>query len=128
MSKILQRMPRKPCANCARKHLGQAIVLLQESLQGYPSHRWLAVGHIAEAEAEIGAVCPDIMEVLRKARKQMELDDEYVPDLMPVIIEISSRVIKPKTSACNDGCSIESPRNVRQGRTVARMTTRRGRP
>ncbi len=45
-------MPRKSCFDCVRKHLAQASVLLDEAHLGYPHHRWLAVGHLAEAEAE----------------------------------------------------------------------------
>ncbi len=45
-------MPRKSCLDCVRKHLAQASVLLDEAHLGYPHHRWLAVGHLAEAEAE----------------------------------------------------------------------------
>ena len=59
---------RKPCANCARKHLGQAIVLLQESIHGYPEHRWIAAGHIAEAEAEIEGIWQDMASEFRKVR------------------------------------------------------------
>jgi hypothetical protein len=38
--------------DCVRKHLAQAQVLLDEAHLGYPHHRWLAVGHLAEAESE----------------------------------------------------------------------------
>jgi len=75
------------------------MVLLQESLQGYPEHRWLAAGHIAEAEAEAMGAFPDIAEMLRQARKRMEQEPEWIPALMPVIEEISRRVGEAK-SAC----------------------------
>ena len=41
------------CNLCALKHLGAAYVLSQE-VSAYPLHRWLAVGHMVEAERE----CP----------------------------------------------------------------------
>lgn len=40
------------CIDCTRKHLGAALVLMQEARLGYPEHKWLAVGHLVEAEAE----------------------------------------------------------------------------
>jgi hypothetical protein len=43
---------RKPCADCCRKHLASAMVLLDEAHLGYPVHRWIAVGHLQEAESE----------------------------------------------------------------------------
>lgn len=43
---------RPECLDCVRKHLGQAIVLMNEARLGYPDHKWLAVGHMAEAEHE----------------------------------------------------------------------------
>lgn len=43
---------RETCLMCVSKHLAQAIVLTIESRTGYPTHLWLAVGHLAEAEAE----------------------------------------------------------------------------
>jgi len=87
-------VPRKPCVNCVRKHLGQAIVLLQESLHGYPDHRWIAIGHIAEAEAEVDGVWPDMAKEFRKVRKNMERNEDWVPDLLPAIRDISKRMKK----------------------------------
>ena len=44
---------RTSCLDCARKHIGQAAVLIDESVLGYPTHRWRAIGHLAEAESEL---------------------------------------------------------------------------
>lgn len=44
---------RKSCLACATKHIAQAIVLTIEARMGYPMHLWFAVGHLAEAEAEL---------------------------------------------------------------------------
>ena len=41
-------------SKCTLKHLGTAYVLMQESLQGHPVHRYLAVGHLVEAARECG--------------------------------------------------------------------------
>lgn len=55
---------RKQCANCTRKHLAQASVLVDEAANGYPQHKWLAIGHMAEAEAE----WRECAEVIRESR------------------------------------------------------------
>ena len=40
---------RKPCIDCVEKHVAQAYILAQESEMGYPEHRILLCGHLAEA-------------------------------------------------------------------------------
>ena len=93
---------RPSCPACARKHLGQAIVLLQESVQGYPEHRWIAMGHIAEAEAEIQGYSPEIADALRNIRKKMEVEPDFVPSLIAAITKItelaSASVVASKSS------------------------------
>ena len=62
-------MPRHSCLDCARKHLAQAIVLETEDLMGYaPLHKWLAVGHMAEAEAELIDEYPNLAHRIRVER------------------------------------------------------------
>ena len=43
---------RKPCIDCVEKHVAQAYILAQESAMGYPEHRILMCGHLAEAIEE----------------------------------------------------------------------------
>lgn len=76
--------PRPTCMACVSKHLGQASVLFQEALQGYPEHRWLAIGHLAEAEAESQAGFPEFAKVLRNERKKAE-EGDYVPDCVSLL-------------------------------------------
>ncbi len=63
-------MSRKSCMDCVRKHLAQAQVLLDEAHLGYPHHRWLAVGHLAEAESE----CLDEHEEFARKIRSCRLD------------------------------------------------------
>ena len=93
---------RQPCAHCAKKHLCQAMVLLDESMNGYPEHRWLAMGHVAEAESEIAGLYADIAGTLREARKTMDDDRSYVPDFLPVVVEIDER--SGPSKGCDGGC------------------------
>lgn len=59
---------RRTCIDCVRKHLAQAIILLDEAQGRYPSHFWLAIGHIAEAEAESMDMFPAFAMSLRSER------------------------------------------------------------
>jgi hypothetical protein len=76
------KSPRPSCFSCARKHLGQAIVLLGEAKMGYPDHRWLAVAHLAEASEET-LEYPEVAVVLRTERLNIMDNPEYTPNLMP---------------------------------------------
>lgn len=57
------------CYECTLKHLGQAFVLIDEAENGYPLHKWIAIGHLAEAEREIYVKHPEIAEHIRETRK-----------------------------------------------------------
>lgn len=63
--------PRHSCIDCVRKHLAQACVLLDETELGYPHHRWLAVGHLAEAESESLREYPEFARKIRECRIQI---------------------------------------------------------
>ncbi len=77
--------PRPPCILCVRKHISQASALLQESLQGYPEHRDLAIGHLAEAEAEAEGLSHDFAARLRQERLKLEREEGYVPDCINLL-------------------------------------------
>lgn len=59
---------RKGCLACAIKHVAQAQVLMDEAKLGYPNHRWLACGHLAEAESELLAFDPELARQIRSMR------------------------------------------------------------
>ena len=61
-------MARHTCLDCVRKHLAQASVLMDEAALGYPHHRWLAVGHLAEAESESLREQPEFAKQIRECR------------------------------------------------------------
>lgn len=79
---------RPSCYNCCRKHLAQAIVLSHE-VAGYPEHKWLVIGHMAEAEAEITREHPVIAMKIRDARKIYEELDQMA-NLLPLIVELTN--------------------------------------
>jgi len=59
---------RESCLDCTRKHIAQALILLTESKLGHPEHKWLAVGHLAEAEAESVLMFPEFANKIRRFR------------------------------------------------------------
>lgn len=65
------------CFYCARKHIAQAEVLMSEALNGYPLHKWLAVGHIAEAEHELLQHSQELVNEIREHRLEYMSDDKY---------------------------------------------------
>lgn len=80
---------RDVCLNCARKHLAQAIVLATEQCTGYPAYKWLVIGHLAEAEAELAAEYTDLANEIREHRKAYEDDTEVELPLMEIIERIT---------------------------------------
>jgi len=81
---------REPCPMCTLKHLGQAIVLFNESLTGYPTHRWIAVGHMAEAEAE--APSQDMANRIRAQRIIAMDEPDFIPHLTDLLAELDAIV------------------------------------
>ena len=80
---------RTSCPDCARKHLGQASVLMDEAILGYPLHKWLAIGHLAEAESELLADAPYISNNIREHRVAYINDTSYVVPILTLIGDIS---------------------------------------
>jgi len=84
--------PRPSCVDCARKHVAQAIVLLGEAQLGYPDHKWLAVGHLAEASEEMLGDYPEIAADIRTARLLVMEEDVSTPDLMDLFPLLGAEV------------------------------------
>ncbi len=82
-------MARPNCVDCTRKHLAQALVLMDEAHNGYSIHRWIAQGHLAEAESEIRVFDLDLAKRIRKTR--LEIQDGKDPDILHFILEITKR-------------------------------------
>lgn len=78
---------RPTCLKCVLKHLGQALVLLEECRSGYPFHRYYVAGHMAEASSESINLFPDIAQRIRDERKKFEEFDED-PDIFAIMIDV----------------------------------------
>ena len=76
------------CLDCVRKHLGQASVLMDEARLGYPSHRWLAVGHMAEAESEMVEINAGLAHRIRDHRLAYIADEDYRVPILTLIEEV----------------------------------------
>jgi len=81
---------RESCLICARKHIAQAIVLLIESRLGHPHHFWLAMGHLAEAEAETLTKFPDFAKRIRYDRLNLVLNENKTPVELEHLIKEAS--------------------------------------
>jgi len=66
---------RDPCVLCCCKHLAQAHVLIKETHKDYPHHKWIAMGHMAEAEDEVLNAHKAMASAIRVARLQYQNDD-----------------------------------------------------
>lgn len=77
---------RESCIDCVRKHIAQALILLTESKLGHPEHKWLAVGHMAEAEAESVQMFPDFANKIRRFRLTITEDCDTI-DFLELIKE-----------------------------------------
>jgi hypothetical protein len=99
-------MSRPQCSGCFRKHLSQAIILMDEAYNGYPIHRCLAMGHLAEAESEMRTLNPELAKKVRclrlKIQENKELDPKKDPDLFQILFE-ADKTWKDIVSTPNDG-------------------------
>ena len=68
---------RESCLDCVRKHLAQAIILLTEAKLGHPELFWIAIGHLAEAEAESVKQYWAIAIKIRHERHKVTDNEEY---------------------------------------------------
>lgn len=82
---------RPTCADCALKHIAQASILLSEAHQGYPTHLFYALGHMAEAADELVKEYPVYAEMVRAERKMLEVDFDYSPDWERLLETIAAK-------------------------------------
>ncbi|HEX2925039.1 MAG TPA: hypothetical protein VHP38_02075 [Ruminiclostridium sp.] len=83
---------RETCLFCVSKHVSQSIVLVTECCQGYPSHIWIAIGHLAEAETESCSEFPELACEIRKVRLALMGQEGTFKhtDLMDLLKEVRS--------------------------------------
>ena len=92
---------RKSCIECVRKHLGDAVVLLDEVFMGYPEHSILAEGNLSQAASEAVREFPQLAIKLRDIRKdcfkaysawRTGSDMDTVKTMMPDVTDILKTV------------------------------------
>lgn len=108
---FMQRLPVMYCDECVAKHIGAAIVCASEAENGYPTHRYLVIGHLAEAERECrddgmretirvyrkdywetgeGEKLAELLDILEEAdmdSSDLGTSDPVVSDFLPVVAE-----------------------------------------
>lgn len=113
---------RETCLFCVSKHLAQAQVLLDEARQGYPLHRWLAVGHLAEAESEALTDYPLFAQKIRCTRMVLmgqectTFDEESVMELLAYARKLAEGVnhkTEETSGASVLGMLVENPGPVK---------------
>lgn len=72
---------REACIECVLKHIGQAAVLMHETVKGYDYHFVYAVGHLAEAEDE-AATYPEIRDMIYNLRQSYMKDEDVDIDTL----------------------------------------------
>lgn len=81
----LPKQDRKPCIDCVEKHVAQAYILAQESEMGYPEHRILMCGHLAEAIDEAPNDIPELKYTLQTCMSlTMQTGQAFLP-LYPIL-------------------------------------------
>ena len=60
-------MARNSCLDCVRKHIASASISMDEAANGYPFHRWYAVGDLDHAASECRKEHPRFSRIIRKA-------------------------------------------------------------
>jgi len=93
---------RDSCIDCVRKHLSQALVLMQEVHQGYPKHHWIAVGHLGEAADEALKEFPKLAAEIRKHRIKYMADPHYSVPVLD-LIEKAKGYVKGEAKMTKDG-------------------------
>ena len=81
----LPQQDRKPCIDCVEKHVAQAYILAQESQMGYPEHRILMCGHLAEAIDEAPNDIPELKHTLQHCMSiTMQTGEAFMP-IYPIL-------------------------------------------
>lgn len=81
---------RPSCLDCARKHLAQALILIHETEMGYPIHKWIAIGHLAEASDELLYDYPQMAHIIRAERLNYMENSNYKINILDLISQITS--------------------------------------
>lgn len=109
---------RATCADCALKHISQASILVSESHQGYPTHLFYALGHLAEASDELIKEYPVYAALVREERKRLEADPSYAPNFDELLITIAEKCdicqLEPGTTPLEKGVLDYSMRGARR--------------
>ncbi|MFW6130327.1 MAG: hypothetical protein ACOC56_04010 [Atribacterota bacterium] len=77
------------CYFCTRKHLGYAEAFMQEAINGYPLHKWLAVGQLCAAEGEIMCDHPEMAQMIREHRVKYIDDMHYEVPILDLIEKVT---------------------------------------
>lgn len=105
----LPKQDRKPCIDCVEKHVAQAYILAQESEMGYPEHRVLMCGHLAEAIDEAPNDIPELKYTLQTCMSTtMQTGKAFLP-LYPILALIKMVRERINQQPVDDDMRTEAP-------------------
>ena len=105
----LPKQDRKPCIDCVEKHVAQAYILAQESEMGYPEHRVLMCGHLAEAIDEAPNDIPELKYTLQSCMSiTMQTGKAFLP-LYPLLALIKMVRDRINQQPVDDDMRTEAP-------------------
>jgi hypothetical protein len=105
----LPKQDRKPCIDCVEKHVAQAYILAQESEMGYPEHRILMCGHLAEAIDEAPKDIPELKYTLQTClSRTMQTGQAFLP-LYPILALIKMIRERMNQEPVDDDQRVEAP-------------------
>lgn len=92
------------CLDCYRKHISKANVFENESLLGYPEHKYLACGELSCAEDEVLRDYPALASLTRDYRMKYYFEDIPVPtiELIKMSLDIEKFGTNEKESIINN--------------------------
>lgn len=100
---------RKPCIDCVEKHVAQAYILAQESEMGYPEHRVLMCGHLAEAIDEAPKDIPELKFTLQICLAETMRSNKAFLPLYPILALIKMIRQHVNQDPVDDDARTEAP-------------------
>ena len=85
-------MSQESCLDCYRKHIATAMVLEDEAAigDGYPLHKWLAIGELNAAAKEVVKQFPILAEITRE--KTLEYQNENISVPTEYLIDLATKL------------------------------------
>lgn len=87
-------MSQLSCLDCYRKHIATSMAFEDEASigEGYPDHKWLAIGELNAASKEVINKYPILAEITREHCLQYQVNNISIPTLL--LIKLATEIEK----------------------------------